>query len=435
MLPDRLCRAVPRRLLPIVAAAALLLGVGRSVTAQFGDGAFELEHAAIDYLKRPATDRVAGLDRRLQSGALTLRTDPRGGYLRSLLDALDIPVESQIAVFSKTSLQSRLISPTNPRTIFFNDAVTVGWMHGGFIEVAAHDPQLGAIFYRLQTTGSSPRLVRDNSCLGCHFSAAAQGVPGFLVRSIPTSVDGGPMPWLGNYTPDHRSPAGERWGGWYVTGRTGAMPHLGNAPIADRRAREIPPRNPGATLSTLTGLFDTDSYLSPHSDVVALLVFEHQVTMMNLLTRLGWEARRLVHDGRPPTMTAQLEAAAVAVVDYLLFVDEAPLRDVQGTSGYAEKFTAAGVRDAKGRSLRELDLRRRLMRYPCSYMIYSEAFDNLPVDAKDAVYRRLWRVLSGGESGARYTRLSAADRRAILEILRETKKDLPPSYSTISQSP
>jgi hypothetical protein len=415
-----------RFLLTLTTFAALLCGAGAALYAQLGDAAFELEQPAIDYSNRPTTDRGAALNRRLQTGEVQLRLEPRAGYLRSLLDALEIPVESQIAVFSKTSLQAQRISPTNPRTIFFNDSVSVAWMHGGFIEVAAHDPQQGAIFYRLQTL-SVPRLVRDNSCLGCHFSVAAQGVPGFLVRSIPTAIDGATMPWLGNYTSDHRSPLPERWGGWYVTGQAGSMPHLGNAPIPDRRAQELPVRD-GRPLLTLTGLFDTSAYLSPHSDIVALLVFGHQMKMMNLLTRLGWEARVLAHQGRPGGAETVLRDAAVEVVDYLLFVDEAPLGAIRGTSGYAEKFTAAGRRDRKGRSLRDLDLQGRLLRYPCSYMIYSEAFDSLPADAKGALYRRMWQVLSGEARGARYARLAAADRQAILEILRDTKQDLPPYW-------
>src|SRR5205823_12956161 len=121
--------------------------------------------------------------------------------------------------------------------------------------------------------------------------------------------------------------------------------------------------------------------------------------------------------------------------DYLLFLDEAPLTDrVRGSSAFAQRFAAAGPRDAKGRSLRELDLTRRLMKYLCSYLIYSDAFDALPASAKDPIYRRMWEVLSGEDSGARYrTALSLADRQAIVEILRDTKQDLPPYFQTVSR--
>jgi hypothetical protein len=118
------------------------------------------------------------------------------------------------------------------------------------------------------------------------------------------------------------------------------------------------------------------------------------------------------------------------VVDYLLFVHEAPLPSpVQGSSAFAQQFAAQGPRDSKGRSLRDLDLEQWLLRYPCSYMIYTEAFDALPAPAKAAVYERMWEILSGQEKGASYSRLTAADRQAIIEILRDTKKDLPDSFN------
>jgi hypothetical protein len=92
-------------------------------------------------------------------------------------------------------------------------------------------------------------------------------------------------------------------------------------------------------------------------------------------------------------------------------------------------FAARGPRDSRGRSLRDLDLRTRLMRYPCSYLIYSEPFDALPPAAKQAVYARVWAVLSGAVRDGRYDRLTAADRQAVVDILRETKPDLPAYFA------
>jgi hypothetical protein len=117
-----------------------------------------------------------------------------------------------------------------------------------------------------------------------------------------------------------------------------------------------------------------------------LLVFDHQTRMMNLLTRYGWLARIAAHEQRA---TSSLQESAETLVDYMLFVDEAPLDRVRGTSGFGERFAARGPRDRRGRSLRDLDLRTRLLRYPCSYMIYSAAFDALPPEARDLVYRRV----------------------------------------------
>jgi hypothetical protein len=108
----------------------------------------------------------------------------------------------------------------------------------------------------------------------------------------------------------------------------------------------------------------------------------------------------------------------------VLFVGEAPIDHVRGTSGFAERFSAQGPRDSKGRSLREFDLTQHLMRYPCSYTVYSAAFDGLPGSAREMVLRRMKRILSGEERAARYAHLAPA-RQAVLEILRETKKNLP----------
>ena len=388
--------------------------------------AFDIDHPAIRYRDALPTGAVEQLNRRLQGGQ-RLSFDGPAGYLKGLLAALDIPVESQLAVYSKTSLQSVRISPQNPRVIFFNDSTAVAWVPGGFIEVAVHDPRQGAVFYLLpQAPAPVPQLVRDERCLSCHLSAAAAGIPGFLVRSIPTAADGTIIPWLGNYATDHRSAVGDRWGGWYVTANRVNGPHLGNAFIPDPNARDLPRWTEERHLTTLAGRLPSGTYPAPYSDVVALLVFDHQARMMNLLTRIGWEARILAEQSRPED--GDLTATARELVDYLLFVDEAPLGRVDGTSGFAATFSSRGPRDQRGRSLRELDLDGRLMRYPLSYMIYSEAFDALPADAKDSIYRRLWEVLSGRDRSSKYVHLSDADRRAIREILLDTKPGLPPYF-------
>jgi hypothetical protein len=193
-------------------------------------------------------------------------------------------------------------------------------------------------------------------------------------------------------------------------------------------------------LTSVEGLFDSDGYRALSSDIVSHLVFTHQIGMTNLLTRAGWQARVADPALHPPYTAAPGEEERIAlmmkgvaseVVDQLLFVDEAPLTDrVHGQSGFAERFAASGPRDRQGRSLYELDLNRRVMKYPCSYLIYAPAFDALPPRAKDPIYTRLWEVLSGEERDARYQKaLPRADRQAIVEILRDTKKDLPSYFA------
>jgi hypothetical protein len=128
-----------------------------------------------------------------------------------------------------------------------------------------------------------------------------------------------------------------------------------------------------------------------------------------------------------------MAGVARETVDYLLFIDETKLSgQIRGGSGFAERFSARGPRDRKGRSLYELDLNRRLMKYPCSYLIYSPAFEALPRGAKEPIYRRMWEVLSGQERDEPYrSALSLGDRQSIAEILRDTKKDLPQYFQNV----
>ncbi|HEY2012071.1 MAG TPA: hypothetical protein VGH38_01165 [Bryobacteraceae bacterium] len=393
-----------------------------------------LQHPAIGYRTRMEHDAVSRLNRKIQEDRLRLRFEGPQGYLRSTLEALDIPIESQIVVFSKTSLMQALISSQHPRSIFFNDSVAIGWVpEEPFVEAAAEDPQQGVIFYTLDQQpagGKLPQFVRENDCLSCHESYSSLGIPGTLVRSVFPAPNGRTVRELGDSLSDHRSPFEQRWGGWFVTGRSVPPKHLGNAAFgADGERKFI---GKGAEMESLAGTVDTSVYLSPYSDVAALMVFNHQMHLINLLTRAGWEVRLAVYDKRPDLETL-LRNAAEETVDYMLFVEEAPLPGrIRGTSGFTEKFSARGPRDSKGRSLRQLDLERRLMRYPCSYMIYSAAFDGLPAELQDAIYRRMWQVLSGQEAATKYARLSLGDRQAVTEILHETKTRLPNYFQAVT---
>jgi hypothetical protein len=428
------CWRSTRVLAPAV-AAAILAGAG-IVGAQRPDAfSASREHAAIRYASGPVDTRISRLNRELEAGAVRLSFDRTNGYLTSLLAALDLPAESQMLVFSETSAQAPLITPSSPRALFFNDATALGWVRGGAVlEVATHDPRQGTIFYTLeQKPVDTPQFKREIGCLQCHLSWDTLAVPGFLtISTFPMSDD--KNAYATGVVVDHRTPLDQRWGGWYVTGTAVPARHFGNLPVI-RPARELlRPAPPTPRLQTVDRVFDASGFPAPTSDVAALMVFGHQTHMINLLTRLGWEARVAAHPataGETPR-TDRVRQAALDVVDYLLFVDEAPIdRKIEGSSGFAEKFSAQGPKDRTGRSLRQLDLEHRLMRYPCSYMIYTGAFDALPPSAKDLVYQRLWQVLSGAETGKPYARLALADRRAIVEILRDTKKDLPAYFQPV----
>ena len=398
------------------------------------------DHPAIAYSTGPVDNAVVDLNRQVREGAVELTFDGESGYLRSVLEALDIPVESQVAVFSPTSNRAPLITSTNPRAIYFRDDVAVAWVRGSDeLELAVQDRRQGSVFYTLaQTPAAAPQLERDDQCLACHLTWDSLGVPGLQVLStFPLTSD--PNAYATGFTSDHRARIEDRWGGWYVTGRHEPFVHMGNVEVTDVDDPQATIGVPRPELPSLAGLFDATGYLTPHSDMAALMVLEHQAHMTNLITQVGWEARRILYreaaGGAPAGDGAAelLRESIVYLVDYLLFVDEAPLaRPIRGSGGFAAAFAARGPRDSRGRSLRELDLDRRLMRYPCSYMIYTRAFDALPPPAKAGIYQRLWDVLAGRVTDAVYDRLSPADRAAIVEILIDTKPDLPDYFRPLS---
>jgi hypothetical protein len=402
----------------------------------------DIEREPISYSTAPTRNAVARLQQRLSAGQVRLDYDDKVGYLRSLLRELNVPVSSQTLVFSKTSLQRERIKPATPRAVYFGDDAYVGFCQNGVVlEVTAVDPQLGSVFYSLdQEKSGGPKFTRQgDTCLICHGGSMNQGFPGQLVRSVYADVEGYPVLASGSFRIDHTSPLENRWGGWYVSGTSGKQKHMGNLIVRGRRRPEDIDNTPNLNVTDLGKYFKTDRYLSPHSDIVALLVLEHQAEMHNVLARASYQTRLALHDeaelnkalGRPAdyrseSTTSRIKSAGEPLVKYLLFSGEARLTDpVKGTSGFAEEFVKRGPRTRDGRSLRDLDLRTRLFKYPCSYLIYSESFDALPAVVKDYVLRRTYDVLSGKDAGEDFAHLSAADRKAVLEILRETKPNLP----------
>lgn len=395
----------------------------------------------IGYRRAGANDAVARLQRQINSGEVKLEHSEKNGYLESVLKALRVPVSSQGLVFSKTSFQLHRISPNNPRAIYFNDEVYVGWVRGGdLLELATVDPQFGGVFYMLeQTKTDKPRFVRNDECLQCHTSNATKNVPGFVVRSVYPDERGYPIAPLGSRITDHASPLAERWGGWYVTGTHGQARHAGNILFNESSNPERAEQLTGANLTSLDKKFYPTSYLSAHSDIVALMVLEHQTQMHNLITRLNYETKLALNHQKvmdealqrePGEMSdstrRRIERAADDLLRYMLFVGETRWQSpISGTTNFAKEFAALGQRDKQGRSLRDLDLQKKLFRYPCSYLIYSEAFDVLPKPALDQLYRQLWLALTGQTKDKELLAIAPEDRKAILEILRSTKKNLP----------
>lgn len=368
-------------------AAALAVAAGQSRSAF--PGTLD-QHPAIDYRGAPLTDPVSRLRADIAAGAHSLSFDGSQGYLRAVLAKLNVPVESQILLFSKTGLQHPFTTPENPRALYFNDRVVVGYIPGApVLEIASHDATQGVIFQSLKQDGAVTEFARPDRCLGCHLSANSLSVPGILVRSMMTAPDGRPMPQDGSFVVDHRLPLEQRWAGWYVSNAADAVKHLGRA------------------LDTRVNMA---LYPAASSDAAALMLFDHQGHAINLLTRLGWESRFAAADGTPDFSKGDLGDILKEAVDYFLFVDEAKISSpLRGTSPLAASFAATGPRDRKGRSLRELDLQTRLLKYRCSYMIYSPAFDALPPLARAAFYSRMRDVL-----------MARVDS-AVIEILDDTR--------------
>jgi len=421
------------RLIP----AVMLLLIATAVRGQD-----EFERPPIEYSASTPDNAVSALQTRIEQGKAKLEYEPELGYLVSLLEALEIPAESQTLVFSKTSMQRHCISPRTPRAIYFNDDVYIGFCQAGkVLELSVADSRLGTVFYTLdQSQEESPKFIRQtDSCLLCHSSSRTAGIPGHLIRSLFVDPSGLPILSAGSHTVDHTTPFEKRWGGWYVTGTHGEQTHQGNLVI---RGKEDPYRvdnKAGQNVTDLKELVDLGDYLTPHSDIVALMVLEHQTLVHNRITQANFTTRQALDyeakmnqalgepaDNRLDSTTRRITGAGNDLVEALLLVGEAKLTaPVRGTSGYAEWFAQQGPRDSKGRSLREFDLERRLFKYPCSYLIYSRAFDELPPEMHDFVWRRLWEILSGEDDSKEFAHLSPEDRQAIREIIRDTKPNLP----------
>jgi hypothetical protein len=392
----------------------------------------------INYRSENLTDPVALLQKQIDRGEVKLDYEPKHGYLTSVLEKLAIPIDSQTLVFSKTSFQYKKISPEEPRALYFNDDVYIGQVHDGkVIEVVSFDPVQGAIFYILDEHQSEHPVFQraELDCTQCHVAAGTKGVPGVLLRSLYTTRTGTQATPSQSFITGQESPLSERWGGWYVTGTYGSQTHMGNVVVEDKDNPEKIDRAAGANLTDLSKKFDTSLVLSDKSDVVAHLVLAHQTQMHNLITLTNYQTRIALYkaglpadakaDSIPEAVRQQYQKPAEQLLRYLLFADEAPLEgQVKGDSGYTEEFAERGPRDPQGRSLRDFDLRTRIFKYPCSYLIYNEAFDSLPAQAREYVYHRLFEVLTGRDQSPAFARLSGDTRRAILEILLATKPGL-----------
>jgi hypothetical protein len=378
-------------------------------------------------------------------GKIRLKYHPERGYLDSLLEAFSVSPKSQSLVYSKTSLQIARIRPRTPRAIYFNDDLYVGYCQlGDVMEFSVADPKLGTVFYTIyQRETEQLKFVRQtDNCLICHASSRTDNIPGHVIRSLFVNAGGQPMFSAGSYIVDQTTEWEKRWGGWYVTGKHGEAQHLGNLIV---RSRDVPrpvENSAGQNVTDLTKFFHPEHYLTPHSDLVALTVLAHQVKGHNLISRANFTTRQALHyqeslnkelgekPGHPwESTTRRIASASEDLLEYLLFSGEAPLpTPISGTSGFAEEFSQRGSKDKQGRSFYQLDLQTRLLKHPCSYLIYTDSFRQLPPKMLTRLGRRMNEVLTHQDKAEAWHHLSAEDRQHIHSILRATKEHLPPQF-------
>jgi hypothetical protein len=381
-----------------------------------------------DYWTRPLTDRFTRLKTEIEAGRLVLDTGEEKAFLLSLLRALDVPVTSQMLVFSTTSLQLRLITPANPRALFFNEDIYVGYIPGGRIEIVSLDPALGGIYYIFDIPrGAEPmRVERSNRCMNCHAAEDTGYVPGLVIKSVMPGPRGGSLDSYRKGLTGDAVPFAQRFGGWYVNGADRLGPHLGNVfgQFAPDGSMTKVPLEPGK-------YFDYAHYPVATTDVLPQLLHEHQVGFVNRAVAATYHARALLAAGPldDAAITA-LDTEARALTRYLLFADEVPLPpgSIAGDPAFKTDFLRTRLPDASGAALKDLDLQTHLFRYRCSYMIYGTAFAGLPPEMKQRVYRRLGQALNVARPDPEYAYLPPAEKQAIRGILRATLTDLPSGW-------
>lgn len=379
----------------------------------------------IRYADTPARDQLAELDSALKRGERPLAGMSSLEKLDWVLKLLDVPESSQMLVFSKTSKQVGLIHPRNPRCLFFSENHYVGYVPGGAIEAIVQDPVLGPVFYLLDPgTEEGVKVMRDSGdCFSCHGTTRTEGVPGVLIRSVFPDADGHPMLNLGTTLVTHATPLEERWGGYYVTGRSESG-HLGNRIFEEDRK----PRPEVSALDDLTKVIECSKYPRATSDIVALLVIEHQCRVHNLLTAAAMQYRRSYFLSKAIDPEADPDAGqagrisetmAGRVVEALLFKDEADLGEgVEGLEEFQSDFSSRFPRTPDGDSLADFKLYGRLFKNRCSYMVYSEAFRAMPPRVKSSVMKQLKRALVEGEGQG--AEIGSRERKRIVGILEAT---------------
>jgi hypothetical protein len=412
-----------RSFLPLLVIAALstptIAQVDNDATEPRITNSLPYRQQPADYFGSQTNDRMRQTIDRFEKSGKRITSNGTGGYLKSLLKALDIPVESQLLVYSKTARNPQLVSPSNPRAVYFNDDTYVGWVPGAStIEIVSLDPGKGAIFYTVRqptsvtdstidshtstqavSSAAAANIRRETRCLTCHVSSRTFQVPGVLVGSYLTDETGKPVSGYSNI--DLSTRWEKRFGGWYVTG-DGTIKHLGNRVLKDGATARLfsePNDDHGSS-------FKHDLYAVTTSDMVAHLVLQHQIRVHNLLIRVVYESA-----------FARNSDAVDRLCRELLFATEIKLPERLSPTRFSSQF--AGPNDAN--PLREFDLKQRLFSNPVSFLLTSTLFNRLDNDVRKKILTRLWEHLHEPKT----VTSTQKDRNTAIVLIRKHVERLP----------
>lgn len=387
--------------------------------------AFDYKAPPHNYWDREPQDVFTKLMKRMQSGEVKLDTSDEKSFASSVLAALDVPVSSQLLVYSATSMQSERINARNPRALYFNEDVYVGVVPGGLVEVLSIDPELGGVFHVFDypKPGVPPRVDRPTKCFNCHATNATQRLPGLIAESVAPLPNGGSYESYRGKEQGHQIPLADRFGGWHVTSSKPFGPsHEGAYAQTTPNGVRIVRIKPGE-------MSDLRKHLVPTSDILAHLVHEHQLGFDNRVVQASYLGREMEAKGKLDASDEErLNDKAREIVRYMLFADEAklPAGGISGDPQFIKDFQRNKKPAAGGVSLKDFDLRTRMFKHRCSYMIYTPQWEKMPAIIKSRIYAGMKAALAGKDRSFAY--LGDEERRNIVAILRATLPDLPADW-------